>query len=108
MIRHIVLFTLKPEIDESDREWLFGRMQALARLPSVRRLAIGKLLEPREEWYRARIAQDFGWAFSMEFDDEDALYAYQKDPEHAEVAQEIRKRVSVIKVTDFVSPKPVT
>ena len=40
---------------------------------------------------------------SMEFDDEDALYAYQHAPEHVEIAQEIRKRVTVIKVTDFVS-----
>jgi hypothetical protein len=103
MIRHIVLFTLKPEIEDSDREWLFGQMGGLAKLPTVKRLAVGKLLEPREDWYKARIAQDFGWAMSMEFDDEDALYAYQHAPEHVEIAAELRKRVSLVKVTDFVS-----
>ena len=39
------------------------------------------------------------------FDDssfsEDAFYAYQTDPTHVVIAQEIRKRVSLIKVTDF-------
>jgi hypothetical protein len=101
----MVLFNLKPEIDNSGRDWLFGEISGLAKIPSVKRLAIGKLLEPREEWYKPRMATDFSWALSMEFDDEDALYAYQTDPHHVTVAQEIRKRVSVIKVMDFVSPK---
>ena len=43
------------------------------------------------------------WVLTMEFDNEDALYAYQQDPYHVSVAQEIRKRVSGIKAMDFVS-----
>ena len=103
MIRHIVLFNLKPELEPSDRDWLFGQILGLAKIPSVKRLALGKLLEPREDWYRERIAKDYGWALSMEFDNEDALYAYQTDPYHVTIAQELRKRVTLIKVTDFVS-----
>lgn len=102
MIRHVVLFTLKPDIETSDREWLLGQMQGLANIPSVKRLAFGKLLEPREEWYKPRMAVDFGWAMTMEFEDENGLYAYQTDPYHVTVAQEIRKRVTIIKVMDFV------
>lgn len=103
MIHHIFLFNLKPEIESSDREWLFGQIRSLAKIPSVERLALSKLLEPREDWYKERIATDYGWALSMEFRDEDALYAYQKDPHHVVVAQEIRKRVSGFKILDFVS-----
>src|SRR5262245_36654544 len=107
MIRHIVFFNvffnLKPEIEASDRDWLFDQMRGLSKLPSVRRLAVSKLLEPREEWYRSRISQDYLWAMSMEFDDEDGLYAYQHDPTHITVGQEIRKRVSALKIVDFVS-----
>jgi hypothetical protein len=103
MIRHIVLFNLKPEVGASDREWLFGQMHGLARIHSVRRLAVSRLLDPREEWYRPRMATDYGWALTMEFDDEDGLYTYQQDPNHVTLAQEIRKRVSAIKVVDFVS-----
>ena len=103
MIRHIVLFNLKPEIEAADRDWLFGQMRDLAKIPGVTRLAVSKLLEPREPWYKERIAADYGWTLSMEFDDEDGLYAYQNDPYHVRTAQEIRKRVSNIKVVDFVS-----
>jgi hypothetical protein len=103
MIRHLVCFNLKREIDAADREWLFAQMHGLAKIPSVRRLAIGPLLDPREDWYKPRLASDYGWALTMEFDDEDGLYAYQQDPYHMNVAQEIRKRVSNIKVMDFVT-----
>lgn len=102
MIRHLVLFNLGPDIDKGDREWLFGQIHALGKIPPVKRLSLGKLLEPREEWYKPRLATDFEWGFSMEFEDEDALYAYQNDPYHVTVAQEIRKRVTSIKVMDFV------
>ena len=103
MIRHIVLFNLKPEIDDAEQEWLFGQIQGLAKISSVRRLAIGKLLEPREDWYKPRMAVDYGWCLSMEFEDEAGLYVYQTDPYHVGVAQEIRKRVSGVKVMDFVT-----
>jgi hypothetical protein len=105
MIRHLVLFNLKPELEPSDCEWLFGQMNNLSRIHSVRRLTVSKLLEPREEWYKPRMACDYAWALTMEFENEDGLYAYQQDPNHVTVAQEIRKRVSAIKVMDFVSVK---
>jgi hypothetical protein len=105
MIRHLVLFNLKPELEPSDRDWLFGQLYDLARIQSVRRLAISKLLEPREEWYKPRMSTEFSWALTMEFDNEDGLYAYQQDPGHVTVAQEIRKRVSAIRVMDFDSVK---
>lgn len=102
MIRHVVLFNLKPELEKTDQEWLFGQIYGLSKVPSVKRLALGQLLDPREEWYKPRMATDYGWALSMEFENEDGLYAYQTDPYHVTVAQEIRKRVSIIKVMDFV------
>ena len=103
MIRHIVLFNLKPDIEASDREWLFEQIRGLAKIPTARRLAISEKLEPREEWYKPRIAPDYTWALTMEFDDEDGLYAYQKDPDHVTVAQEIRKRITDIKIFDFAA-----
>ena len=103
MIRHIVLFNLKPEVDNADRDWLFTQMQGLAKISSVRTLGVNKLLDAREDWYKARIWTDFAWALTVDFDDEAGLYVYQQDPVHLEVAQEIRKRVSTLKVLDFVS-----
>ncbi len=89
-------------IEAGDREWLFSQMRGLSKIPSVRRLALSKLLDPREAWYKERIATDYGWALTMEFDDEDGLYLYQNDPYHITTGQEIRKRVSNIKIVDFV------
>ena len=103
MIRHVVLFNLNPGIENADRECLFGQIHGLAKVSSVKRLSLGKLLEPREDWYKPRLATDFTWCLSMEFENEDGLYAYQTDPYHVTVAQEIRKRVTIIKVMDFVS-----
>lgn len=103
MIRHLVLFNLKPETEAFDREWLFGQIHGLGKIPAVKRFAFGKILEPREEWYKPRMATDYGWAITMEFENEDGLYAYQTDSHHVFVAAEIRKRVAIIKVMDFVS-----
>ena len=103
MIQHIVLFNLRAEVEPSDRDWLFAQIQGLSKIPAVRRLAISKLLEPREDWYKTRLSTEYGWALSLEFDDEAALYTYQKHPDHVMVAQEIRNRVTGTKIVDFVS-----
>jgi hypothetical protein len=103
MIRHIVLFNLKPEVESADRNWLFGQMQALSKIPSVKTLAVNKLLAARDEAYRARISTDYQWGLTVEFDDEDGLYVYQQHPDHLATAQEIRKRVSGTKVIDLVN-----
>jgi hypothetical protein len=103
MIRHLVLFNLKPDLAPADRDWIFEQIHNLSNLPSVKRLTIGHLLEPKEEWYKPRMAADYDWAITMEFDDEAGLYEYQTNPYHVTVAQEIRKRVTVIKVSDFVT-----
>ena len=103
MIRHMIMFNLKPELEPAEREWLFGQIHSLAKLTTVRGLSLGKLLDAREDWYRARLNAEYGWALSMDFENEDALYAYQQDPKHVEIAQEIRKRVTGTRVVDFVS-----
>ena len=103
MIRHLVFFNLKSELGPADQKWLFGQMESLARIPSVKHLSIGRLLNPQEDWYKPRMCTDYGWAVTMEFEAEDGLYAYQQDPHHVTVAEEVRQRVSTIKVMDFVS-----
>ena len=103
MIRHVVLFSFKPDLDPADREWIIGQVQGIRRIPSVRNFAFGRLLEPAEEWYKPRMCTDYDLCVTLEFDDEAGLYAYQNDPYHVVVAQEVRKRVTAIKVSDFVT-----
>lgn len=103
MIRHMVLFNLNAGIDEAERETLFCEIRALGDLAAVSRIQTATLLDPTEPSYRDHMSSDFQYALIADFSDEDALYAYQKAPEHVRVAREIRARVSDIKVIDFVT-----
>ena len=104
MVRHIVFFKFKPEITDADRDWVFNLIRtAVAKIPQARNFGIGKQLEPSQEWYKERLATDFVWGLSADFDSEDDLYTYQKHPLHMETLQELGKRISERKVYDLVS-----
>ena len=104
MIRHIVFFKLKPEVTDAEREWLFNLIrEAVAKIPQARHFAIGKQLVPYEEWYKERLATDFTWGLSTDFETEADLYTYQKHPLHVETLQELGKRIYERKVYDLVS-----
>ena len=104
MIRHIVFFKLKPEVTDAERDWLFNLIrEAVAKIPQAKNFAIGKQLVPYEEWYKERLATDFTWGLSTDFDTEADLYTYQKNPLHMETLQELGKRIYERKVYDLVS-----
>ncbi len=104
MIRHMVLFTLKDDIEENDRSYILGQAKKLAGIESVRRLEVGTLLDAKDEGYKERMWSDFQNALLIDFDDEDGLETYQKDPFHVVFAKELRERSSAVKVVDFVTP----
>ena len=104
MIRHMVLFTLKDDIEETGRAYIFGQARKLAGIESVRGLEVVALLDPKNEVYKERMWREFKNALLIDFDDEDGLEAYQSDPFHVVFAKEIRERASVVKVVDFVNP----
>ena len=104
MIKHIVQFNLKPEVGASERDRLFQQMKGMSKLPSVAALHIGRLLDPSEEWYMARLNKEYTWALIMDFNTEADLYTYQKCAEHEVVSGELRKRVDgPLRIVDFVS-----
>jgi len=104
MIRHIVFFKLKAEVTDTERDWLFDLIRAAAaKIPQAKNFAIGKQLVPTEEWYKERLATDFSWGLSTDFDTETDLYTYQKHPLHVETLQELAKRINERKVYDLVS-----
>lgn len=98
------MFDLKEGLPEPEREALFARIRELGAIPSVGTIGIGRRLQPTADWYRDHMSGDYGWALLVDFEDENGLYQYQKDPLHVEVAREIRERVSRITVIDFVVP----
>jgi Stress responsive A/B Barrel Domain len=104
MIRHVVFFKFKPEITDADREWVFNLIRdAVAKIPQAKHFSIGKQLVPSQDWYKERLATDFIWGLSADFDSEDDLYTYQKHPLHMESLLELGKRISERKVYDLVS-----
>jgi hypothetical protein len=104
MIRHMVLFTLKDDIEDSDKEYILGQAAKLADVDTVLKFEIGALLDPTNADYKSRIWSDFENALLIDFEDEAGLIAYQVDPFHVVFAKEIRERVSALKVVDFVTP----
>jgi len=104
MIRHIVFFKLKQDVTDADRDWLFNLIRgAVAKIPQAKNFAIGSQLVPSEEWYKERLATDFVWGLSADFETEADLYTYQKHPLHVETLQELAKRINERKVYDLVS-----
>ena len=104
MIRHIVFFKFKPEVTDTDRDQVFNLIRgAVAKIPQAKNFAIGKQLVPSEEWYKERLATDFTWGLSADFETEADLYTYQKHPLHMETLQELGKRINERKVYDLVS-----
>lgn len=96
MIRHIVLFKLKDGLTREDPR-VHAAASALAEL--------GPTLAPVLHWEthwcfgNRPVSNDF--ALVCDVADEDALAAYQNDPDHQKVAAELRE-VFLVSAADFV------
>jgi len=70
-IRHQVVFTLKPEADEAD---FLSALLALEGIPGVEAFELRNEVSPKN---------DYAFALTMEFADQDAYTAYNVHPQHA-------------------------
>ena len=83
MICHIVLIRLKPEITpERTRAFIEEASAVLGPIPGVKNLRVGSGLG-----VKADVSHPV--ALVMDFDDDDALEAYQVHPEHRRFVEEI-------------------
>lgn len=83
MICHIVLVRLKPEISPVDTDaFIEEAKKTLGPIPGVRNLRVGKGLG-----VKADVSHPV--ALVMEFDDDEALDAYQIHPEHQRFVHDI-------------------
>jgi hypothetical protein len=100
MIKHIVLWKVKEEADGLDRAGLAARikadLEALAPvIPEIRSIEVGINELPGEQ------AADL--ALVAEFDDLDALDAYQRHPAHQQVVAFVRRAVTSRQVVDYTT-----
>ena len=84
MIVHVVLFSPKPDLSESDRRTLLDALSAAATgIPSIRRFRVGKRVKHSLPGYEQMMRDDFEFAVLIEFDDVAGLTAYLQHPAHA-------------------------
>lgn len=98
MIKHIVLWKLKPEAEgktavenaviiKKELEGLFGK------IPEIKSILVNA--------NTLMIEGNYDVVLIAEFESEDAMYAYQKNPLHEEVAVYVKKVVDTRAAIDF-------
>ena len=88
MIVHVVLFSPKPDLSESDRRALLDALTGAAKgIPSIRRFRVGKRVRHSLPGYEQMMRDDYEFAVIIEFDDLAGLKAYLQHPAHAAVGR---------------------
>lgn len=83
MIHHLVLFKLKPEVDEEKIEWMMRETRIqLLKIPEVLSVRCGKRVEPDLEW---------PFFLVVELESLDKLKLYMEDPVHMKFVEEVIK-----------------
>lgn len=97
MIKHIVLFKLRDDVEESTKatrlpsiKQQFLALQGI--IPSLRSIEIGLNCNPKEKFDLALVAT---------FDDLAGLSAYATDPRHVAVAKQVGEMLDVRACTDY-------
>ncbi len=88
MLKHIVLFKLKPSAEGASKEENAKKAKALlealtGKIPQIRRMEVGLNAVPSDTAYDLAICSEFA--------DEKDLETYAKHPEHVKVAEFIGK-----------------
>jgi hypothetical protein len=93
MIRHILLWTYKPETTPEERARLEAELVSLPdRVSVLRQVEWGPVIGGRN--------QSFSYCFIMQFDDADALAEYTTHAEHIKFALPFRDACSIQVVAD--------
>lgn len=95
MIKHIVMFRMKPEKTTGYLPELKDRLQVLKnKIPEVLHLETGLNI--------SQSPSAFDLVLITEFNDEEALQTYREHPDHQEVLKFIRENVEEVKVVDYL------
>ena len=73
MIRHSVIFTLRPSVTAAEKQRFFDASARLVEIPGVMQFAILRQVSPKN---------NFGYSISMEFADKAQYEAYNQHPAH--------------------------
>lgn len=95
MIRHVLLFSFRPEVNERRREELLEGLRALPRLfPEMRGFELGRNESRRDA--------TFDYGMTLTFDSSEALYRYLDSERHEDfVSQRFRPVISSRAIVTF-------
>jgi hypothetical protein len=86
VIVHVVLFSPKPDLSETDRRALLDALvQASSGIPSIKRFRVGKRVKHSLPGYEQMMRDDYEFAVTIEFDDMEGLKSYLRHPSHAAI-----------------------
>lgn len=100
MVSHVVLFRLRRDLGQPDREAFAGAFEkALTEIPSIRGFRFGQRTTTGASYEQTAPALDF--VASIDFDDVAGLQAYLAHPAHVELAALFRASIDDALVYDF-------
>jgi hypothetical protein len=101
MIIHVVLFRLKPNLTDDERDALAAALtRAAQEIPSIRRARVGsRVIMGRP--YEQLMTTDYSFAAMLEFDDRDGLRAYLDHSAHEQLAHRFYASVEQALTYDF-------
>ena len=83
MINHLVLFKVKPEVNEEKIEWMMRETRIqLLKIPEVLSIRCGKRVDSEAEW---------PFFLAVELDSMEKLPLYLEDPNHVKFVEEVIK-----------------
>ena len=102
MISHIVLFRPKTTLTDLDREQLIEALRkAVAGIPQIKRVAIGKRLLLDRPGYETLMTEHYEYSAFLEFASEADLRAYLDHPAHIELGQRLFTSADAVLAYDF-------
>lgn len=81
MVHHLVLFKVKPDVDDERLEWMMRETRIqLLKIPEVLTVKCGKKIEPGCEW---------PFFLSVDIESMEKLAIYRDDPIHVKFVEEV-------------------
>jgi hypothetical protein len=108
MITHVVLFRIRPDLSNDEREALLDAFEhAVRHIETVRGVRAGR----RESFgagYERPASESFEYLIAIDFDDLGGLQHYLQHPAHVELGERFNQACAAAMVCDFSSTQDVS
>ncbi len=108
MIVHVVLFSPKPNLSETERAALLDALASASKgIPSIRRFRVGKRVKHSLPGYEQAMSENYEFAAIIEFDDIEGLKSYLRHPSHAAIGHHFTASASRALAYDYEATESV-